>query len=72
MATPDADPDREEDTPQQRPESPPPTPRWVKLFGIVGLVLILLLIGGLLLFGGEHGPGRHRPGAVVTSVERTP
>ena len=45
--------------------SPPRTPRWVKVFGIVALVLILL-VAGLLLFGpdsfgpgGGHGPGRH-------------
>ena len=42
------------------PRSPDPgTPRWVKAFAIVAIVLILLL-GGLLLFGGgNHGPGRH-------------
>ncbi len=38
------------------------TPRWVKVFGIIALVLVLLiaivLITGL---GGEHGPGRHTP-----------
>jgi hypothetical protein len=38
------------------------TPRWVKIFGLVALVLILL-IGALLLFGGgSHGPGRHLGG----------
>jgi hypothetical protein len=37
------------------------TPRWVKVFGIIVIVLVLLL-GGLVLFGGgEHGPGRHIP-----------
>ena len=37
-------------------------PRWVKVFGVVIVVLILLL-GGLKLLGvgGEHGPGRHAP-----------
>jgi hypothetical protein len=44
---------------------PPPypgTPRWVKVFAIIVIVLVLLL-GGLKLFGvgGEHGPGRHAP-----------
>jgi hypothetical protein len=38
----------------------PGTPRWVKVFGIIAiglvlLVVILLLTGGL----GRHGPGRH-------------
>ena len=37
----------------------PGTPRWVKVFGIIVIVLVLLL-GVLMLFGGgEHGPGRH-------------
>jgi hypothetical protein len=41
------------------------TPRWVKVFGIIALVLVLL-IGIMLLSGGEHGPGRHLPPASVT------
>ena len=40
----------------------PGTPRWVKVFGIVTAVLVLLvailLITGV---GGGHGPGRHEP-----------
>lgn len=49
------------------PGTPPRTPRWVKVFGIIALVLILLVIA-LLLFGpdtfgpGQHGPSRHMPG----------
>ena len=39
----------------------PGTPRWVKVFGIVTLVVILLFL--LLLatrgLGGGHGPGLH-------------
>lgn len=44
------------------PPSYPGTPRWVKVFAILVVVLVLLL-GGLMLFGvgGEHGPGRHAP-----------
>ncbi len=37
------------------------TPRWVKVFGIVGLVLVLLVVAALLI-GGKHGPGRHTGG----------
>ena len=36
------------------------TPLWVKMFGIIALVLVLL-VGIMLLSGGEHGPGRHMP-----------
>lgn len=38
------------------------TPRWVKIIGIIALVLVLL-VGIILLtdLGGEHGPGRHMP-----------
>ena len=39
---------------------PPGLPRWVKVFGIIALVLVLLF--AMLVFsgiGGSHGPGRH-------------
>lgn len=39
-------------------DQPPSTPRWVKVFGIIGVVLVLLL-GIIKLAGGDHGPGRH-------------
>ena len=35
------------------------TPRWVKAFGIVGGILVLLII--VMLLSG-HGPGRHMHG----------
>ncbi len=61
---------------------PPPygTPRWVKIFGIIALVLVLL-VGIILLtgVGGTHGPRRHLPsgGAETTApssgaVDRVP
>ena len=40
-------------------ESPPSTPRWVKVLGVITIVLILLV--GIMLLTGEHGPGRHMP-----------
>lgn len=44
------------------PGGAPPTPRWVKLFVIIALVLILMVIFMILTgIGGEHGPGRHMP-----------
>ncbi|MEO6456858.1 MAG: hypothetical protein ABIO92_01080 [Chloroflexia bacterium] len=47
----------------ERPDrgSTPGTPRWVKVFGIVALILVLLLVVIMLIGGGEHGPGRHMP-----------
>jgi hypothetical protein len=34
------------------------TPRWVKVFVTVALVVVALLVV-LLVFGGGHGPSRH-------------
>jgi hypothetical protein len=42
---------------------PPPypgIPRWVKVFGIIFMVVVLLVVARILI-GGEHGPGRHAP-----------
>jgi hypothetical protein len=39
----------------------PGTPRWVKVLGIVTLVLVLLAIIVMVAGGGNHGPGRHIP-----------
>jgi hypothetical protein len=35
------------------------TPRWVKAFGAIALILVLLVGVLLLTGGGNHGPGRH-------------
>lgn len=35
------------------------TPRWVKVFGIIAVIVILLFVGLMLFGGGRHGPGRH-------------
>lgn len=41
-------------------EAMPRTPRWVKVFGIIALVVVLLFILLMLTRGpGGHGPGRH-------------
>ena len=34
------------------------TPRWVKVAGVIALVILLMLLVALLS-GGKHGPGRH-------------
>jgi len=42
-------------------ETAPGAPRWVKVFGIIAIVIVLLFL--ILMFtrgpGGRHGPGRH-------------
>jgi hypothetical protein len=36
------------------------TPRWVKVFGIIVVVLVLLVVIHVVTgIGGDHGPGRH-------------
>ena len=42
------------------PGSTPGTPRWVKVFGIIALVLVLVFVISLLA-GVRHGPGMHTP-----------
>jgi len=45
----------------------PGIPRWVKIFGIVGIVVVLLAVIIILAgVGGEHGPVRHVPSSSVT------
>lgn len=39
--------------------SPAGMPRWVKIFLVVAAVLVVLLVAGMLIGGGQHGPGRH-------------
>jgi len=55
------------------------TPRWVKVFGIIALVVVLLFV--LLMFtrgAGGHGPRRHMPSggggghATSSSVTESP
>jgi hypothetical protein len=41
-------------------DSPPATPRWVKLLGVIVLVIVLIF-AGLHLLGGGLGPGTHMP-----------
>ena len=55
-----------EDATRGAPETRPPTPRWVKVFGIVALILAVLVVAKLLI-GGGHGPGRHLGGRTNTA-----
>jgi hypothetical protein len=44
------------------PPSYPGAPRWVKVSGIIAIVLVLLVIIAVFTgVGGPHGPGRHLP-----------
>ncbi|MDD9380339.1 hypothetical protein M8Z33_27530 [Streptomyces sp. ZAF1911] len=49
----------------------PGMPRWVKICGIVGIAVALLIVV-MLLIGGEHSPSRHiqgaGPGVVATAA----
>jgi ATP-dependent Zn protease len=40
-------------------DRPPSTPRWVKVSGIIAIVLVLLVVIMMFIGGGKHGPGRH-------------
>lgn len=52
-------PDDVDDMGRSRGHTPPiGMPRWVKVFAVVGIILVVLLLVGLLA-GGNHGPGRH-------------
>jgi hypothetical protein len=46
-------------------------PRWVKVFGVIALVVVLLFVA-LMFFGdGRHGPRRHLPSG-DTGVQTPP
>jgi ABC-type transporter Mla subunit MlaD len=45
------------------------TPRWVKVFGIIALIVVLLFV--VMLFApGSHGPGRHMRGTTTPPAEQ--
>ena len=44
------------------------TPRWVKVFGIIALLVVLLIVVLLVFGGGEHGPSRHSIGSVTVDT----
>src|SRR5215211_3684459 len=51
--------DHDDGSPVYERESDTGIPRWVKVGGIVLIVLGLLAMVVMLLSGGGHGPGRH-------------
>jgi hypothetical protein len=49
------------------PEPTISTPRWVKMFGIIALVVVLLFVFLMFTRGPSgHGPGGHTPSSSVT------
>jgi hypothetical protein len=48
------------------------TPRWVKVSGIIFIVLVLLVVIMRFAGGGRHGPGRHLPGGGDAPAGQTP
>ncbi len=38
----------------------PGTPRWVKVLGII-VIVVVMLVGAVMFIGDKHGPGRHTP-----------
>ena len=66
MADPPPFPDSKDDTgvgsEHGAPTRYPGTPRWVKVSGIIAIVLVLLVAAMMFTgVGGQHGPGRHLP-----------
>ena len=60
--------DRDADA-RREPEPTTGAPRWVKVVGIIALVMVVIVIVFLLTGGpGRHGPGRHTGAAGTTSA----
>jgi hypothetical protein len=64
MADPSPHPDATTGTGLGRDDGPAPgTPRWVKISGIIAVVVAVLFVILLIFGGGNHGPARHLPPA---------
>jgi len=61
MTDPPASSDIDDDTDVGPGRATPGRPRWVKVLGVIAIVLLLLIIGLQLFGGGRHGPFRHTP-----------
>jgi hypothetical protein len=67
MADPPIEPDADADNVVPGRQSTKSTPRWVKVFWSIALVVVLLFVLMMLTGGpGRHGPGRHMSPASVT------
>jgi hypothetical protein len=52
-------------------DKPESTPRWVKISGMVALVLVVVVVILLVTGTGDHGPGRHAPSGDSTPSAET-
>lgn len=50
----------------------PGTPRWVKVFGVVFGVVVMLFFTLLFTRGPHHGPGDHTPSRVMEHGAQQP
>ncbi len=48
--------------------SPPGLPRWLKISGIVVIVLIAVALAATFVFGIRHGPGLHAPAGAAAQT----
>lgn len=61
MTDPRPYPDIDDETGVAPGHTTPGRPRWVKVSGVIAIVLVLLMAGLQLFGGGNHGPFRHTP-----------
>ena len=47
--------------PNSQTEESPGTPRWMKVFAIIALIVVVLVAIVMVAGGGTHGPSRHIP-----------
>ena len=59
------------DPSREASERYPGTPRWVKVSGIVVLVVVLVLVVAAVATGGQHGPMRHMPSGAPVGIQGT-
>ena len=58
-------PDARSPAPHAEAIDRPGMPRWVKVSAAITLAIAVVLITGLIVGKGDHGPGRHAPPSVT-------
>jgi hypothetical protein len=48
------------------------TPLWVKVFGVIALVVVVVVVVMLVTGRGGHGPSRHTPGGDTSAGHTGP